>query len=140
MNPHGNDHRHPPGDELREEELRRLFTERERRDEASAPGYERLRRRPAGLARPARAASQRWWAAPTSWAAAGAVLALIVLMVLWRVQPGARPTAPLPYPEPPTLETWRAPTDFLLSVPGGELLDSTPALPDPNLPVLPSGS
>ncbi len=30
-----------------------------------------------------------------------------------------------------TLEVWKAPTDFLLRTPGGELLDSTPAVPEP---------
>jgi hypothetical protein len=34
-------------------------------------------------------------------------------------------------PEQPRLSTWKAPTDFLLDVPGGALLNSTPAFPDP---------
>jgi hypothetical protein len=132
MNPHGGDPLDRP-DDPREAELRRLFAERQRRDEAAAPGYERL------LHRPAHARHGGWRLSPARWAAAGILLfVLVALALLWRAQPGTAP--PALSPDLPTLETWKAPTDFLLSVPGGELLDSTPAFPDPDLPTLPGSS
>lgn len=131
MNPHGGDPTNRPADDPREAELRRLFATRERRDEALAPRLERL------LSRPAGARSGRWWQVP---AAAALLLALVVLGIVWRAHSGAAPSRALAAPDQPTLATWKAPTDFLLAVPGGELLDSTPAFPDPNLPALPSGS
>lgn len=133
MNPHGGNPTNRPDDDPREAELRRTFAARKRRDEDAAPGFERL------LSRPAGARSGRWWQAPPAWAAAALLLALIALGIVWRVQPGAAPRA-LAIPGQPTLATWKAPTDFLLNVPGGELLNSTPRFPDPNLPALPSGT
>jgi hypothetical protein len=127
MNPHGGD--------PREAELRELFAERERRDEAASPSYERVVHRPAGAPR-----NGRRRLAPAAWALTGALLlALVALEIVWRAHPGSVPSPALS-PDQPTLATWKAPTDFLLSVPGGELLDSTPAFPDPDLPALPSGS
>jgi hypothetical protein len=101
--------------------LQRLFTARERRDEAASPGYERV------VHRPARAAGGRRRAP----AAVGALLlALVIVGIVWRRLP--KPAGPAPSP---SLATWKAPTDFLLTVPGGELLDSTPAFPDPSFSV-----
>jgi hypothetical protein len=111
MNPHDSD----PDESV----LERLFTARERRDEAAAPSFAR------GLRRPARGV--RGW----RWVPATVGLLLLALIVAGIV--GRRhlePAAPAP-----TLATWKAPTDFLLNVPGGELLDSTPAFPSPNLPL-----
>ncbi len=133
MNQHGGDPTHRSDDDPREAELRRLFAARERRDEASAPGFERLLSRPAGVRH------GRRWLAPAAWAAA-ALIALVALGIVWRAQPGAAPSRALAAPDQSALATWRAPTDFLLAVPGGELLDSTPTFPDPNLPALPRGS
>jgi hypothetical protein len=101
--------------------LQRLFNARERRDEAAAPGFERVVRRPARAA--------RGWRRPP---AAVGVLLLIALGIVWM-----RHSAPPPplSPNGPTFATWKAPTDFLLAVPGGELLDSTPAFPDPSFSI-----
>ena len=130
------DPRNLPDDDPQETELRQLFAARQQRDEAASPSYERLRNRPA-RARSTRRRS--WWLAPAPWAAMGALLlALVALGVIWRTWPRSAPAPDLPAREQLTLETWKAPTDFLLAVPGGELVDSTPAFPDPDLPVLPS--
>lgn len=107
MNPHDDD------------PLAGLFAARERRDEAASPGFARV------LRRPARSTSGRRWVP----AAVGALLlALIVFGIIGR---GWHP-APAPAP---TLADWKAPTDFLLNVPGGELLDSTPSFPSRDLPL-----
>jgi len=111
----------PQGNDQDEAAFRQLFTERERRDEAASPSYERVVRRPARAAR-------GWWRVP---ATVGIFLLALAVGILWWRQPTALS------PEQPTLATWKAPTDFLLAVPGGELLDSTPAFPDPNLPASP---
>jgi len=104
-------------DDPREEELRRLFAARQRREEAAAPSYERVIHRPARV----RHGRRRL-------ALASCVL-LLALLVVWR----GRPEAPkLAAPDQPTITTWKAPTDFLLAVPGGELLNSIPTFPDPD--------
>jgi hypothetical protein len=109
-----------PNDDPDEEKLRRLFAERRRRDEAAAPSYERV------LHRPARAYHGRRRLALASCAACVFVLALLFV---WRVPPEA---PKLMTPDSSTLTTWKAPTDFLLAVPGGELLNSIPTFPDPD--------
>lgn len=106
--------------------LHQLFIERERRDEAASPSYDRVLRRPARAAR-----GWRWVPATVGFL----FLALVALGIAWRLRP-----APSLSPGQPSLTTWKAPTDFLLAVPGGELLDSTPAFPDPNLPASPGAS
>lgn len=116
----------PPGTDPDEEALHQFFTERERRDEAASPSYEQVIRRPARAAR-----GRRWVPATVGFL----LLGLVALGIAWRLRP-----APSLSPEPPSLTAWKAPTDFLLAVPGGELLDSTPAFPDPKLPTPPSGS
>jgi hypothetical protein len=103
-----------PNDDPREMELRRLFAERERRDEAASPSYERV------VHRPARARHGRRRLALAGCAVG--VLLLTTLLAVWRDRPGVAPV--------PTLSTWKAPTDFLLAVPGNELLNSTPTFPD----------
>lgn len=108
--------------------LQQLFTERERRDEAASPGYEWMVRRPA------RAAGRRRWVPAT---VGFLFFALVALGIVWRLRPAPAPSLS---PDQPTLTTWKAPTDFLLAVPGGELLDSTPAFPSHNLPVSPGRS
>lgn len=100
-----------PDDDLHETELRRLFAERQRRDEAASPGYERVIH---GQAR-VRGGGRRLVLA----ACAAAGFVLVVLLTVFST------------PDQPTLSTWKAPTDFLLDVPGGALLNSTPAFPDP---------
>jgi hypothetical protein len=112
-----------PQDDPRDAEIRRLFAARGRRDEDAAPGFERLLRRPAHVGR-----AGRW-----SWAAAALLLVLIGGGIAWRVRTG---TQSLESSGQPTLATWKAPTDFLLNVPGGELLSSTPRFPDPNKEIL----
>jgi hypothetical protein len=101
--------------------LQRLFSARERRDEAAAPGYERV------VHRPARGGAGGWRVPATA-----GVLLLIALGIVWMRQPAPSPALP---PSGSTLATWKAPTDFLLTVPGGELLDSTPAFPDPSFSI-----
>jgi hypothetical protein len=110
-----------PNDDPEETELRRLFAERQRRDESAAPSYERV------LHRPARARHGRRRLALASCAAG---VLLLVLLAVWKHRPEAQDLAT---PDPSTLTTWKAPTDFLLAVPGGELLNSTPTFPDPDL-------
>jgi hypothetical protein len=122
MKPQDNDLLNSPD----EAALQRLFTERERRDEAASPSYERVVHRPARAGK-----GWRWVPATVGFL----FFALVALGIVWRLRP-----APSLSPDQPTLATWKAPTDFLLAVPGGELLDSTPAFPDPKLPTPPSGS
>lgn len=119
----------PQGTDQDDAALQRLFAERERRDEAASPRYERV------VHRPVRAIRARRWVPAT---VGLFLIAMIVLGIVWRHRQPAPP--PSLTPEQPTLTTWKAPTDFLLAVPGGELLDSTPAFPDPNLPASPHSS
>lgn len=115
-----------PQDDPRETGLPAIFAARQRRDEAAAPGFERL------LHRPARARGGRW-----SWAAAAALLlALIAVGIVWRARSSTSPPRTAALPAQPTLATWKAPTDFLLNVPGGELLNSTPKFSDPSKEIL----
>ncbi len=100
--------------------LQRLFSARESRDEAAAPGFERV------VQRPLRAGGGRRIPA-----AAGVLLLAIVVGVLWKLHSGPTPSRSPRSLEGPTLASWKAPTDFLLTVPGGELINSTPAFPDP---------
>jgi ferric-dicitrate binding protein FerR (iron transport regulator) len=102
-----------PNDDSHETELRRLFAERERRDEAAAPSYERV------VARPER---KRRGRRRLALAACVAGVVLLAMLAVWKDRSEVAPA--------PTLSTWKAPTDFLLAVPGGELLNSTPNLPD----------
>jgi hypothetical protein len=134
MNPRGND----SSDSSDAAALQRLFSERQRRDEAAAPGFERV------VHRPARGAGAGGWRRVP--ASAGLLLLALVLAVagiVWRQLPGPAPL-PAASADRPTLAsgsaTWKAPTDFLLAVPGRELLDSTPSFPDPQIPAPPSGS
>ncbi len=105
--------------------LQRLFKARERRDEAAAPGFERVAHRPARAG-----AAGGGWRVPAT--AGVLLLAIVVAGLVWRLHSGPAPSRS---PEPPTFATWKAPTDFLLAVPGGELLDSTPAFPDPSFSI-----
>jgi hypothetical protein len=119
----------PQDTDPEEAALHQLFAERERRDEAVSPRYERV------VHRPARAASG-WRRVPAT--VGFLLLALVALGIVWRHrQPDPPPSLS---PGRATLTSWKAPTDFLLAVPGGELLDSTPTFPDPNLPASPHNS
>ncbi len=119
-----------PHDDPKEAELRRLFAERQQRDEAAAPRYEQRTKRTT------RARTERWRrlsARLAPWAAATVLLlALVVVEIVWKVRSVADPSR-FPADDVPTFETWKPPTDFLLAIPGGEMLDSTPSFPDPNL-------
>jgi len=102
-----------------EQALTELFAARERRDEAASPGFARVLRRPVHGARGA--GGRRW-----TLAAVGALLLALAVFGIVSMR----------HPAPaPTLADWKAPTDFLLDVPGGDLLDSTPAFPSRNLPI-----
>ncbi|HEY0556910.1 MAG TPA: hypothetical protein VGG20_21815 [Thermoanaerobaculia bacterium] len=106
--------------------LQRLFSARESRDEAAAPGFERV------VQRPLRAGGG-WRMIP---AAAGVLLlAIVAAGILWKLHSGPAPSRSPRSLEPSTLASWKAPTDFLLAVPGGELIDSTPAFPDPTFSI-----
>lgn len=102
--------------------LQRLFSARESRDEAAAPGFERV------VQRPLRVRGGRRIPA----VAGVLLLAIAVAGIVWKLHPGPAQTQSL---KPPTLASWKAPTDFLLAVPGGELIDSTPAFPDPTFSI-----
>jgi hypothetical protein len=109
----------PHDDDPHEPEIAALFAARERRDEAASPGFARVLRRPARGVRGA--GGWRWMPA-----AVGALLLALAVFGIVRSR----------HPEPvPTLADWKAPTDFLLNVPGGELLDSTPSFPSRDLPL-----
>lgn len=102
-----------PNDDSQETELRRLFAERERRDEAASPSYERVVHRPA----PDRQGRRR-----LALVSCAVGVLLLAVLAVWKNRSEIAPE--------PALSTWKAPTDFLLAVPGGDLLDSTPTLPD----------
>jgi hypothetical protein len=106
--------------------LQRLLSARERRDEAAAPGYERV------VHRPARAGGGGWRVPATAGVLLLALIASGILAIVWTRHSGPSPALS---PSGSTLATWKAPTDFLLTVPGGELLDSTPAFPDPSFSI-----
>jgi hypothetical protein len=132
MNPRGND----SSDTSDATTLQRLFRERQRRDEAAAPGFERV------VHRPARGGAGAGGGRRVPAAAGLLLLVLAVAGIVWRQLPGPAPS-PASSADRPTLSgsaTWKAPTDFLLAVPGRELLDSTPSFPYPQIPAAPSGS
>ena len=100
-------------------ELARLFEELRRADEASAPRFRQvLERRQA----PTRARSLRSVAAVS--------VCVLALLLLWIAGSGRRHTREVERAGARTvaLGDWRSPTDLLLRTPGGELLDSKPAL------------
>ena len=55
---------------------------------------------------------------------AGAAAAAVAMVLLWHPSP---PPLPPSASTSPSLEQWRAPTDFLLQTPGRELLSGVPA-------------
>lgn len=103
--------------------LSRLFAEARQLDETRAPSLLRLRARRSASPRPILVALP-------------AIATMLVLaaagVFLW---PRLAPETPSPTPGM-SLESWEAPTDFLLSTPGSELLGPPPALPGP-MPQLP---
>lgn len=100
-------------------ELVRLFQEVRRLDEASAPGFREILTRS-----PAAPVSRR----PYLFAAfAGA---LVVALTLGGVLLSRRPPV-TGVQDSIALGDWRSSTDALLRTPGGQLLDSVPALPGP---------
>lgn len=113
-------------------ELQDLFAARRRRDESGAPPFQHVLRRAKSpeASRKARALLR------PRFLAVGAVLCLLCGLAVWAGYRWRHSGAPLGAP-PPSLTAWKAPTDFLLEVPGGALLDSTPVLVDPRLPSAP---
>ena len=115
----------PHDDDPDEAALQRLFSARESRDEAAAPGFERVVQRPSPRRRRTADPGCRG-RAPGGDRRRG---------IVWKLHSGPAPSRPPRSPEGPTLASWKAPTDFLLTVPGGELIDSTPAFPDPTFSI-----
>lgn len=97
-------------------DLGERFAAWRREEETGAPRFERVWPRAAGSH--ARRAGP-WLVA----AAAGLSLAAFFLL---RVAPRAEPRVPLV-----SITGWKAPTDFLLQVPGREILNSVPRLGQP---------
>ncbi len=108
-----------------ESDLRGLFQEARQADEASAPAFDKLRERARiGDRHPSRARS-------VALAALAAVLGVVGLavMLLQRPEPeSARTGEGAIGPKAVSLSDWEAPTDFLLDIPGRELLQSTPPI------------
>ena len=98
---------------MTDDDLRRLYAERRRADEAAAPPFRRI------LGRPPRRAPGRLGRA------LAAAAALVVLAV------GARLLTRAPEPPPAEVGNWAAPTDFLLDSPYPGLTDTTPRLVEP---------
>jgi len=101
----------------------------ERDDHQLRKGFEALRREDAACTPPfeatAAAARARQATVPRhralTLAAAAAVVAVVVVSI-WRERDGVRPQIDL------ATVRWHAPTDFLLKLPGDELLRSVPQL------------
>ncbi len=91
---------------MNDDRLRQAFTELRRQEAARAPRLDQLLKA---------AASRR-----TPKAFAFAAILLIVLLLSFLPFVHKRPQ--------PSIEAWKAPTDFLLVTPGRELLESTPDL------------
>ena len=104
--------------EPRDDEIRRLFEEARRNDEANAPPFRRVLERDAS-----RRHAPRWIGRAIATAAAAA--AVVVLTLAVRL---LRPT-----PEAPTarIEEWKPATDVLLEASFTDLFDATPVLPEP---------
>jgi hypothetical protein len=103
------------------ERLRGLFRELHA-DDPPAPDYRSLAAAPA---RPVRARR----AARVVWAAAAAVAAgAVVLALSLRERPAPAPAEDEMLRLAASLSDWEAPTDFLLSTPGAEFLQSAPRL------------
>jgi len=104
-----------------QERLRDLFRELHA-DDPPAPDYRSLSAAPA---RPVRARR----AARVAWAAAAAVAAGAVLLALsLRQRPTPAPAEDEMLRLAASVSDWEAPTDFLLSTPGAEFLQSAPRL------------
>jgi hypothetical protein len=115
-------------------DLQRLFAARRRRDESGAPPFQRVLR--PVFQRAAREGKRRRRRTALRPAIAVALCALCLLAV-WAARRWRGPLG-VPGATLPTLEAWRAPTDFLLAVPGKAILDSTPSLSDSRLPAAPN--
>ncbi|HSS43700.1 MAG TPA: hypothetical protein VLO07_00040 [Thermoanaerobaculia bacterium] len=99
-------------------ELARLFEKLRCADEASAPRFRQVLERRQG---PTRVSNLRSVAAVS--------VCVLALFLLWLAGSGRRaPEAERAGAGTVTLGDWRSPTDFLLRTPGGDLLDSKPAL------------
>jgi len=103
------------------ERLRGLFRELHA-DDPPAPDYRSLAAAPA---RPARPVARVVWAAAAA-VAAGAVL--LALSLRERPAPAPAPGEDEMLRLAASLSDWEAPTDFLLSTPGAEFLQSAPRL------------
>jgi hypothetical protein len=110
----------PNGGE-RDGEIARLFEEKRRSDESSAPPVRELLARPKG---------SRAGRARTAWGvalAAAAAVVVAVSVVLLRARPPRTPETRLPAVAA-QIAAWRAPTDALLQTPGSDLLSQLPVL------------
>jgi len=104
-------------------DLRRLFRERRDTDEAGAPPFSRVRRSEAARVR---RSNRRSIAIPAI--AAVAVVLAVILLREETTPKSLRPEAVASGASSPRWEDWTAPTDFLLEIPGRELLASTPPI------------
>lgn len=106
-----------------ESDLRGLFQEARQADEASAPAFDKVRER-ARMRHPSQTRG-------VALAALAAVLGLVGLavMLLQRPEPESARTGDATVGRKAvSLSEWEAPTDFLLDIPGRELLQSTPPI------------
>ena len=102
-----------------DDDLRQLFLEEKRTDEERAPSFERvLARAPSGRFSGSRRNPRVLAAA----AAAAAVVAAAIFVPSLRRTPEAPPAR---------IETWKAPTDFLLERTSPEVFETIPALSSP---------
>jgi hypothetical protein len=111
----GND----PGDRVfRDDDLRARFAALRREEEALAPEF--------ALPLPGAAQGRRRSLGKRIALAASLVTATAVVVLVLRFAP----QEPHPEPDKPvaSLTEWKAPTDFLLETPGGELLRTVPAI------------
>ncbi len=100
-----------------ERELGRLLQELQRQDEASAPSFRDVLRRPDRVR--SNALPQRLALGVLT---VSVLAAMGVIFLIRRPAPEGRP------PVPETISEWKSPTDSLLRTPGWELLDSIPSI------------
>jgi hypothetical protein len=103
--------------------LEQTFAALRRQEKNAAPSFATLWQAAEERRRSRRAGPWRPLSLTATAAAAGL---LVLLLALWRVPPGARPS--LPAAGIPAISQWRPATDFLLQTPGRELLGEAPIL------------
>ena len=105
----------------RNRDLGRLFEEKRRADESSAPSLRELIARPRDHRAPR---ARALWRAGLAMAAAIVLLASVVLL---RARMSRAPETQLT-PVAAQIAAWRAPSDVLLQTPGSDLLSQLPVL------------